>query len=101
MVILAAVKNNFWVGFLAATTLIFGAAYSLWMVKRVFYGDITNAHVADLKDINKREFLILAILGVMVIGLGVYPKLITDFTHISAIQWLSHMAVSKIPAVGL
>ena len=101
MVILAAVKHNFWVGFLAATTLIFGAAYSLWMVKRVFYGDIANMHVADLKDINKREFLILAILAIMVISLGVYPKLITDFTHISAIQWLSHMAVSKIPAVGL
>ena len=101
MVILAAVKHNFWVGFLAATTLIFGAAYSLWMVKRVFYGDIANMHVADLKDINKREFLILAILAIMVISLGVYPKLITDFTHISAIQWLSHMAVSKIPAAGL
>ncbi len=101
MVILAAVKYNFWVGFLAATTLIFGAAYSLWMVKRVFYGDIANVHVADLKDINKREFLILAILAVMVIGLGVYPKLITDFTHISAAQWLNHMAVSKIPAAGL
>ncbi len=101
MVILAAVKHNFWVGFLAATTLIFGAAYSLWMVKRVFYGDIANALVADLKDINKREFLILAILAVMVISLGVYPKLITDFTHISAAQWLNHMAVSKIPAAGL
>ena len=101
MVILAAVKHNFWVGFLAATTLIFGAAYSLWMVKRVFYGDIANAHVADLKDINKREFLILAILAVMVIGLGVYPKLITDFTHISAAQWLSHMAVSKLPVAGI
>jgi NADH-quinone oxidoreductase subunit M len=101
MVILAAVKHNFWVGFLAATTLIFGAAYSLWMVKRVFYGDIANARVADLKDINKREFLILTILALMVIGLGVYPKLITDFTHISAIQWISHMAVSKIPAAAL
>ena len=101
MVILAAVKHNFWVGFLAATTLIFGAAYSLWMVKRVFYGEIANAHVADLKDINKREFLILAILAVMVIGLGLYPKLITDFTHISAAQWLNHMAVSKLPVAGL
>ena len=101
MVILAAVKHNFWVGFLAATTLIFGAAYNLWMVKRVFYGDIANTQVADLKDINKREFLILAILAVMVIGLGVYPKLITDFTHISAMQWLSHMSVSKIPAAGI
>ncbi len=101
MVILAAVKHNFWVGFLAATTLIFGAAYSLWMVKRVLYGEIANAQVANLKDINKRELLILSILALMVIGLGVYPKLITDFTHISAMQWLSHMAVSKIPLVSI
>jgi NADH-quinone oxidoreductase subunit M len=102
MVILAAVKFNFWVGFLAATTLIFGAAYTLWMVKRVFYGEVANSHVAELKDINKREFLILAVLALMVIGLGVYPKIITDFTHVSAAQWLGHMAVSKIPmAAGL
>jgi NADH-quinone oxidoreductase subunit M len=101
MVILAAVKFNFWVAFLAATTLIFGAAYTLWMVKRVFYGKIANPHVADLKDINRREFLILAVLAVMVIGLGVYPKLITDFTHVSAAQWLSHMATSKIPVPGI
>jgi NADH-quinone oxidoreductase subunit M len=100
MVILAAVKYNFWVAFLAATTLIFGAAYTLWMVKRVFYGDIANTHVADLKDINRREFLILAVLAAMVIGFGVYPKLITDFTHVSAAQWLSHMAISKLPVVG-
>lgn len=100
IVILAAIKVNFWVAFLAATTLIFGAAYTLWMIKRVFYGEIANSHVADLKDINKREFLILAILAIMVIGLGVYPKIITDFTHVSAGQWLSHMATSKLP-VGL
>jgi NADH-quinone oxidoreductase subunit M len=100
MVILAAVKFNFWVAFLAATTLIFGAAYTLWMIKRVFYGDIANKYVAELKDLNRREFLILAILAVMVIGLGVYPKIITDFTHVSATQWLSHMAVSKLPIVG-
>jgi NADH-quinone oxidoreductase subunit M len=100
-VILAAVKFNFWVAFLAATTLIFGAAYTLWMVKRVFYGDVANKHVAELKDLNRREFLILAILALMVIGLGVYPKLITDFTHVSAAQWLSHMAVSKLPIAGL
>ena len=100
MVILAAVKFNFWVAFLAATTLIFGAAYTLWMIKRVFYGDIANPHVSELKDLNRREFLILAILAVMVIGLGVYPKIITDFTYISAAQWLSHMAVSKLPILG-
>ena len=70
------------------------------MVKRVFYGDIANAHVAKLKDINRREFLILAVLAAMVIGFGVYPKLITDFTHVSAAQWLSHMAISKLPVVG-
>jgi NADH-quinone oxidoreductase subunit M len=101
MVILAAVKHNFWVAFLAATTLIFGAAYTLWMVKRVFYGEVANPHVAELKDINPREFLILAVLALMVLGLGVYPKLITDFTHVSAAQWLSHMAISKLPIVGL
>ena len=101
MVILAAVKYNFWVAFLAATTLIFGAAYTLWMLKRVIYGVIANPHVAELKDINKREFLILAILAVMVLALGVYPKLITDFTSVSAAQWLSHMAVSKLPLAGL
>lgn len=101
MVILAAVKFNFWVGFLAATTLIFGAAYTLWMIKRVFYGDTANQHVAELKDINKRECLILGVLALMVIGIGVYPKPITDFTHVSAAQFLQHMAVSKIPAAGL
>ncbi len=100
MVILAAVKHNFWVAFLAATTLIFGAAYTLWMVKRVFYGDIANAHVGELTDINRREFFVLAVLALMVIGFGVYPKLITDFTHVSAAQWLSHMAVSKLPVVA-
>jgi NADH-quinone oxidoreductase subunit M len=101
MVILASVKFNFWVAFLAATTLVFGAAYTLWMIKRVFYGEIANKHVADLKDLSRREFLILATLAVMVIGLGVYPKIITDFTHVSATQWLGHMATSKLPMAGL
>lgn len=101
MVILAAVKYNFWVGFLAATTLIFGAAYSLWMVKRVFYGDIANKHVAELKDLTKREFLILTILAVMVIGFGVYPQPITKFTHATAVQFLNHMAITKLPVAGL
>ncbi len=101
MVILAAVKFNFWVAFLAATTLIFGAAYTLWMVKRVFYGEVANPKVAALKDLSRREFLILALLASMVLGVGVYPKLITDFTHVSATQWLGHMAISKIPMAGL
>ncbi len=101
MVILAAVKYNFWVGFLAATTLIFGAAYSLWMVKRVFYGDIANSHVAELKDLNKREFLILSVLALMVIGFGVYPQPLTEFMHATAAQFLNHMAISKLPVAGL
>jgi NADH-quinone oxidoreductase subunit M len=67
----------------------------------VFYGEIANKHVADLKDLSRREFLILATLAVMVIGLGVYPKIITDFTHVSATQWLGHMATSKLPVAGL
>ena len=101
MVILAAVKYNFWVAFLAATTLIFGAAYTLWMVKRVFYGEIANQQVAELTDINKREFLILGVLALMVIGFGVYPKPITDFTQATATQFLNHMAISKLPVAGL
>ncbi len=101
MVILAAVKYNFWVGFLAASTLIFGAAYSLWMVKRVFYGDIANKHVAELKDLTKREFLILTVLALMVIGFGIYPQPITEYTHATAVQFLNHMAISKLPVAGL
>ena len=101
MVILAAVKSNFWVGFLAATTLIFGAAYTLWMVKRVFYGEIANQQVAQLTDINRRESLILSILAIMVIGFGVYPKPITDLTQASSAQFLKHMAISKLPQSGL
>ncbi|HQN66077.1 MAG TPA: NADH-quinone oxidoreductase subunit M [Methylophilus sp.] len=102
MVILGSVQVNFWYGFLAATTLIFGAAYTLWMVKRVFFGDIANHHVAELKDLNHREFLILAVLAILVIGFGVYPKPITDLTHATALQFLQHMATPKLlPQVGL
>jgi NADH-quinone oxidoreductase subunit M len=98
MVILAVVKFNFWVAFLAATTLIFGAAYTLWMIKRVFYGEVANHHVAELKDLNRREFLILGVLALMVLGFGVYPKPITDFTHATAAQFLQHMNTTKLPA---
>ncbi|HAE99915.1 MAG TPA: NADH-quinone oxidoreductase subunit M [Methylophilaceae bacterium] len=101
MVILAAVKFNFWVAFLAATTLIFGAAYTLWMTKRVFYGEITNSHVAELLDLNRREFLILATLAVLVIGLGVYPQPLTDLLQMTSQAFLKHMASSKLPVAGL
>ena len=97
MVILAAVQENFWYAFLAATTLILGAAYTLWMVKRVFFGAIDNAHVAELQDLNKREFVILGVLALMVLGFGLYPQPITELTHATVEQLLTHLAQSKIP----
>ena len=100
MVILGAIQANFWYAFLASTTLIFGAAYTLWMIKRVFYGEIANANVAALKDLNKREFLILATLALLVLALSIYPQPLTDMTNASVTQLLSLLAQSKLP-VGL
>jgi NADH-quinone oxidoreductase subunit M len=100
MVILGAIQANFWYAFLASTTLIFGAAYTLWMIKRVFYGEIANANVAALKDLNKREFLILATLALLVLALGIYPQPLTNMTNASVTQLLSLLAQSKLP-VGL
>ena len=98
MVILGAIQVNFWYAFLASFTLIFGAAYTLWMVKRVFYGEIANDNVAALKDLNKREFLILAILAVLVLALGIYPEPLTHITNATVDQFLSHLSHSKLPA---
>lgn len=100
MVILAAVKFNFWVAFFASTTLIFGAAYTLWMTKRVFFGNVTNHHVAELSDLNKREFLILGILAILVIGFGVYPQALTEVMQATSTEFLKHMAISKLPVTG-
>ncbi len=97
MVILGAVQVNFWYAFAAATTLVFGAAYTLWMVKRVFYGEVGNTQVAALKDLDRREFLILGMLALLVLGFGVYPLPITELTHASVTQLLSHLAQSKLP----
>ena len=96
MVILGAVKYNFWLGAIAASTLIFGAAYTLWMVKRVYFGAIANDHVRALTDINAREFGMLAVLGVAVLWMGLYPKPFTDVMHVSASELLRHAAVSKL-----
>jgi NADH-quinone oxidoreductase subunit M len=96
-VILGAVKYNFWIGMLAATALILGAAYSLWMYKRVIFGDIANEHVRELTDINGREFLMLAVLAVAVLWMGVYPKPFTDLMHASVAELLHHVAQSKLP----
>ncbi len=96
MVILGAVKFNFWVGAGAATTLILGAAYTLWMYKRVVFGVIANDHVAQLTDICSREFLILALLAIAVLAMGIYPFPFTDIMHTSVDALLKHVAVSKL-----
>jgi NADH-quinone oxidoreductase subunit M len=96
MVVLGAVKFNFWVGFAAATTLIVGAAYTLWMYKRVMFGPITNHHVSELTDINGREFLFLSILAVCVLAMGIYPFPVTEVMHASVIDLLKHVAESKL-----
>jgi NADH-quinone oxidoreductase subunit M len=96
LVILAAVKVNFWLGFLAATTLILGAAYTLWMVKRVIFGAIVNDHVRELADLSRREFWLLALLAVLVVAMGVYPKPLVDVMHTSVADLLAHVARSKL-----
>jgi NADH-quinone oxidoreductase subunit M len=96
-VILGAVQFNFWIGLLAGTALIFGAAYSLWMVKRVVFGDVANKHVAELTDLNKREFFMLGVLAIAVIGMGLYPAPFTDTMQTSVADLLQHVAVSKLP----
>ena len=96
MVILGAVKANFWYAFLAATTLIFGAAYTLWMVKRVIFGAIANEDVARLQDVNRRELAFLAILAVAVLWLGVHPKPLGDVMNPTLVELLRHVAQSKL-----
>ena len=97
MVIMSAIKVNFWYAFLAATTLILGAAYTLWMYKRVIFGNITNPHVEDMPDLSAREFSFLAVLAVAVLAMGVYPKPVTDVMHTSVNNLLAHVAQSKLP----
>jgi NADH-quinone oxidoreductase subunit M len=96
MVILGAVQVNFWLGALAATALVFGAAYTLWMVKRVYFGPVANHHVAELQDLNAREVLIMSVLAVAVLWMGLYPKPFTDVMHVSVTELLKHVAVSKL-----
>ena len=96
LVILAAVKANFWLGFLAAVTLILGAAYTLWMYKRVIFGAVANAHVASLKDLSRREFWMLAVVALAVLWMGVYPKAFIDVMHVSVTDLLAQVAKSKL-----
>src|SRR6218665_3173355 len=98
MVILGTVQYSFWLGAIAATALIFGAAYSLWMYKRVYFGPITNDNVRTLTDINAREFLLMAVLALATLFMGVSPKPFTDVMHQSVDGLLKHVAQSKLSA---
>jgi len=98
MVILGTVQANFWLGGIAATALVFGAAYTLWMIKRVYFGDIANDDVRALIDINSREFIMLALLAIATLYMGLYPKPFTDVMHNSVVELLKHVAATKIPA---
>jgi len=97
MVILSAFKADFWIAFIAATTLILGAAYTLWMVKRVVYGEVRNAKVAELKDMNGREFVVLGTLAVMVLWLGLWPAPLLEVMEATVQHLVEHIAVSKVP----
>jgi NADH-quinone oxidoreductase subunit M len=99
MVILGAVAYNFWIGFLAATTLILGAAYSLWMYKRVVFGEIANDNVAKMQDLNAREFWMLIALASLVLLMGVWPAPFIDVMQVSVSDLLRHVATSKLPAL--
>jgi NADH-quinone oxidoreductase subunit M len=96
MVIMAAIKVNFWYAFLAATTLIFGAAYTLWMYKRVIFGAVTHPSVDGLKDVNAREIVILAVLAAAVLGMGLYPLPLLEVMHTTVDDLLAHVARSKL-----
>jgi NADH-quinone oxidoreductase subunit M len=95
-VILASFRANFWYAFLAATTLILGAAYTLWMVKRVVFGDVANDGVASLSDINRREFLLLGVLAVAVLALGVWPAPLVEVMEPTLTDLSEHMVRSKL-----
>ncbi len=96
LVILGTMRVSFWYTFLAATTLIFGAAYTLWMVKRVVYGEVANDHVAKLKDVGARELTFLVILAVAVLALGLYPKPLADVANPTIRQLQQQAETSKV-----
>jgi len=95
-VIMGAVEHNFWIGLLAATALIWGASYSLWMLKRVAFGAIGNDKVRAMPDLSKREFFIMGIMAILVLYMGIYPKPFTDVMHVSVQALLHHVSISKL-----
>jgi NADH-quinone oxidoreductase subunit M len=95
MVIMGAMKASYWLAFAAASTMVLGAAYTLWMYKRVIFGPVANDRVAKLKDLNQREFLVLALLAAAVLWMGVYPLPMTEVMHSSVNDLLKHIATAK------
>ncbi len=95
-VIMGAVQHNFWVGLAAASSLIWAAAYSLWMFKRIALGDIGNDRVRAMPDLSGREFFILGVMAIMVLFMGIYPAMFTDVMHVSVDALLQHVSVSKL-----
>jgi len=96
MVIIASFKANFWFAFLAATTLILGAAYTLWMVKRVLYGEVANSNVAQLQDLNQREFVVLAVLALAVLLIGLWPAPLVDMMSVTIEELIQQVGHSKL-----
>jgi NADH-quinone oxidoreductase subunit M len=97
MIIIASFKASFWYAFLAATTLILGAAYTLWMIKRVVFGPVANSHVAELTDLNGREFLVLGVLAVAVLLLGLFPAPLLNIMEVSVHHLVQQAVHSKLP----
>lgn len=95
-VIMGAVEYNFWIGLLTATALITGASYSLWMLKRVAFGPVGNDNVAGMSDLSGREFFVLGVMAIAVLGMGVYPKPFTEVMHVSVEALLQHVSISKL-----
>jgi NADH-quinone oxidoreductase subunit M len=96
MVIMGAVKASFWIALLAGSTLIFGAAYTLWMYKRVVFGAVANDHVAALQDLDLKETIVLVSLAIAVLAMGVFPLPFTEVMHGAVNELLRHVAQSKI-----
>jgi NADH-quinone oxidoreductase subunit M len=96
LVILGSIQVNFWYAALAATTLVFGAAYTLWMYKRVVFGAVASRKVAELRDINLQEAVVLAVLAVAVLAMGIYPQPLSEMLHTSVNDLLAHVAQSKL-----
>jgi NADH-quinone oxidoreductase subunit M len=97
IVIMGAIKADFWYAFAAATTLIWGAAYTLWMYKRVIFGAVANDHVARLRDINLREFVVLGALAVAVLWMGIHPAPFADVLHVAVDELIAQVSETKLP----